>query len=757
MSHLRVKSGLRSGFRLSTLALSIGLSLISPHGFALEALNDEGLAESTGEGIAFLPEDFSMQFNGADNTTGTGYIRLIPVGPLTQASQDTNKDGLVNASDHSVGKADIYLYGLALSQSNNNYGSSRTNLNSRFDRNITSWGNAANPWLLKVGTEKDVPDFSAPSADSTTKGDVSYIMLEAPLYSTKNVADLSPAEQSAYNLKLGLWADAFVRDPSKIEGDAAQFNLGENYGGASDSTRANRLRLQAVWDGFSLNGSNLKMFQTLGGVTATEVTQGLSKTYNNTLGISAVMRLNGGDGQNLRASYTDPNNTSGPMISSGNNAIRTLGAWQLSDVNTYGCGDASTNYTSLACEYRFRSRSVQDQLNSASTWKAPSASSVLRLSTREATGASNGQMLKTPAIDGTNPTFDASEGIYMYNPNINLVLGSTYQPLTFGTDGQNITLEIARIPNKASIYKQIYTAYAGATGNLTASQIAEYKGSTCNIYQCGTSTVTGYQGSNATHSSITIGSTVYNSTTNTIEAYKGLSAVGISFGILQDNTVAAGTGTKNYTQWQDQQRQARTRFFNWSDAYEVARDGVGDSADEYDPYTGAQDCSGLSGLGGCNRTAQNNDTTQTLGSKSIFVSKGYHRDWIYRTTGNADNPGFFNPSADAENTANGAYTNPEIALCTGNGNTKCDTSTTARDYTNIGAKAANLSWTTRTGATANQPNWMDSTNTSALIRGVTLDNIPAVTTINTSPKNNFGSAVIDGLLIQHMKITTKGL
>ncbi|WP_423250408.1 hypothetical protein, partial [Acinetobacter nosocomialis] len=25
------------------------------------------------------------------------------------------------------------------------------------------------------------------------------------------------------------------------------------------------------------------------------------------------------------------------------------------------------------------------------------------------------------------------------------------------------------------------------------------------------------------------------------------------------------------------------------------------------------------------------------------------------------------------------------------------------------------------------------------------------------PKNNFGSAVIDGMLIQHMKITTKGL
>lgn len=743
MSHLRVKSGLRSGFRLSTLALSIGLSLISPHGFALEALDDEGLAESTGEGIAVLPENFSMQFNGADNTVGTGYIRLIPVGPLTNASQDTNKDNVVNTSDHSVGKADIYLYGLALSQSNTDYGSARnlgsnTGTNSRFDRLITSWGSAANPWLLKVATEKDVPDFSASSPASITKGDVSYIMLEAPLYST-NVANLSAEEKSAYNLKLGLWADAFVRDPSKIEGDAVQFNLGENYGGASDAARANRLRLQAVWDGFSINGSNLKMFQTLGGVGATEVTQGLNKTYNNTLGMSALIRLNGGDSQNLRASYTDPNNPSGPMISAGDNAIRTTGAWNMSDTTTYGCGDASLNFTSSACEYRFRSRSVQDQFNSASTWKAPSASSVLRLSTREATGASNGQMLKTPAIDGTNPVFDASEGIYMYNPNINLVLGSTYQPLTFGTDGQNITLEIARIPNKASIYKQIYTAYAGATGTLTASQIAEYKGSTCNIYQCGTSTVAGYQGSNATHSSITIGSTVYNALTNTMEAYKGLSAVGISFGILQDNTVAAGTGTKNYTQWQDQQRQARTRYFNWTDAYRVVRTGDPfNDEQKYDPYTGAQDCTNGFFGSNCNRTANNNGTTQTLGSKSVLVPKGYHLDWIYRTVGNADNATFGDTG--------GAYTDTQIAA----GN---DTSTTDRDYTNRAAQSSNISWS----ATGRAPNWADSTNTSALIRGVTLDNIPAASTINTSPKNNFGSAVIDGLLIQHMKITTKGL
>jgi hypothetical protein len=97
--------------------------------YALEALEDEVMSESTGEGIAFLPEDFSMVMRGADNTvdagTGfvldtdvttnrakdTGYVRFIPVGPLTFEAQDTNKDLVINASDLPVGKADIFLYG----------------------------------------------------------------------------------------------------------------------------------------------------------------------------------------------------------------------------------------------------------------------------------------------------------------------------------------------------------------------------------------------------------------------------------------------------------------------------------------------------------------------------------------------------------------------------------------------------------------------------------------------------------------------
>ncbi|MDR9778986.1 hypothetical protein RJJ65_41285, partial [Rhizobium hidalgonense] len=104
------------------------------------------LAEATGEGVAFLPENFSMVFQGAkdtnptqadlnDRTQDTGYIRLIPVGPLT-----------TEATASGAGKADIYLYGLAISQSNKNYGDARdaADWNSRFGRNIESWGSAIN-------------------------------------------------------------------------------------------------------------------------------------------------------------------------------------------------------------------------------------------------------------------------------------------------------------------------------------------------------------------------------------------------------------------------------------------------------------------------------------------------------------------------------------------------------------------------------------------------------------------------------------
>lgn len=651
-----------SKFKLRLLALSVSLSFCMPV-WAMQAIDDEDLASSTGEGIAFLPENFSLLFQGAndvnptaadlnDRTKDTGYIRLIPVGPLTTEAQNAG-----------AGKADIYLYGLAISQSAQNYGANRTSAdwNNRFSRTINSWGSAANPWLFKVQTANSVPNFSATTPTDTGNGSVTYLALEAPRFNVDtdgNLTDginaginaLSTAEKSAYNLKLGFWADALVRNPNVAENLTAtgtQFDVG----GAG---RANRLRLQGVWDGLSLNGTQLQIFQTLGGATNTG---GMSTFYNNTLGIAGLLRFNSGDGQNLRATITQNatmSATTVTMLNDGGGAT--------------GCNNGTTasepTYGTLDCQNRTRVSQATNTANA--TWTPPATGSVLRLSTRES-GTGQG-LLSTPGINGgVAPTFDANEGVFIYNANINLVLGSLYQPLTVGVapDGKNLTLEIARIPNKESIYKQVYTNYA----NSNPATNGGYYGSTCNIYQCGNNGTTGYQGTNATHSSITIGSTSYNPSTNTITAYSGVEAVGISFGALTANTNTVNT---TYTQVEDQLRRRNTRQYS---------------------------C-GFLGLSTC-------DTY----------------DWAYRK-------------------ADGSYVAPAQTANNGSFPTLNNRSWTYAT-TNVPAAWMNKASTSYGGG---------YTSTSGGIPSAAIQNAPAI-----SAPNNFGSAAIDGLLIQHMKITTKGL
>jgi hypothetical protein len=123
------------------------------------------------------------------------------------------------------------------------------------------------------------------------------------------------------------------------------------------------------------------------------------------------------------------------------------------------------------------------------------------------------------------------------------VLGSLYQPLVLGTDGRNITLELTRIPNKAAIYNRIYTDYANVNSTT-------YLGSTCSQFYCGNA-VTGltqsaadttalnnlYQGNNATHSSITMGTVNYAAASRTITADSTATAKGVTF------TSPTGTAT----------------------------------------------------------------------------------------------------------------------------------------------------------------------------------------------------------------------
>lgn len=419
------------------------LSLCCTYSFALEALSDQALSNSTGEGIAILPENFKMVFQTAEDgltaaqnqsrlanrNYDTGFIRFIPVGPLSETAKTAGAK-----------KADVFLYGLALSASD-------SNLNSRFSNLGFNWGQETNPWVFSVKSisttaNRVVYDFAGVAQD------FSYLSLEAPY-----VLDGAANTATDNNMKLGLWGDFFARNPLVAAPVDAKNGAPANLNGLDQ-----RLRLQLVANGLSLNGSNLKLFQTLGGAASSS----LPTSYNNTLGLAALIRLNTNDNPST-----------------------------------------ATEDTSKA----------------------------LRISTTESLATDINNDLTTPAISKTAaPNFNANDGVYLYSPNINLVLGSVYQPLIVDTaaDGQNFVIELTRIPNKANVYQQIYTDYTALASGTTSA----YKGSTCNVQYCGDVISMGqtYQGNTATHSSISIGTVGFTDSSNRfLKADTSNNAVGVSF------------------------------------------------------------------------------------------------------------------------------------------------------------------------------------------------------------------------------------
>jgi hypothetical protein len=542
----------KTRFARSCLASMIALcSAASVH--ALETLSDQSLSDTTGEGIALLPENFKMVFQGAKDISSsstygaatdaasllaaskndTGFIRIIPTGENYSGLAST-----VTAADAAAKqtKADVFIYGLALSKSDDQ-------LNLRYSNQGFTWGTSANPWLFRAGTESQVQQFQA----SNAAANVGYLALEAPLATVA-------ADESDNNIKLGYWADAFSRKwgssnaVNVITGAPVAVPMTSDATNDQNLDKNQRLRFQFVANGLSLNGSQVRLFQT----QSSSVTQ-----QNQTLGMASILRLNTNDNpQSIKSTDTNLNAK----------AIR---------ISTAAIDDGSYS---------------------------------------------------TPALNGSSaPTFNSTEGLYIYSPNINLVLGNMYQPFIVGSEGKNIILEVTAIPNVASIYNKIYTHYKDAeatyavnasggyyksksgayysvqnfssvstfykkivdTTNNVTSYVADsagtyvkdnvsggfvelgytssisaptkyaisnqsaldalanqYKGSTCNVAVCGTNgaQVNGisYQGTNATHSSISMGTVARDASANTLIANRDSTATGIMF-----KSAAAGAAAVN--------------------------------------------------------------------------------------------------------------------------------------------------------------------------------------------------------------------
>ena len=737
--------------------------------YAMQVLDDDSMSDVTGEGIAFTIDALNIQFNGADDVgagnANTGYARLLPVGALSQ--EIINRNTLVangcggasppvsctaaqiaSASKYNVqiGKGDIYLYGLSISENDNNITTLRST-------NAVNLGTSENPWLIAVKTV-NTPNFNGVNKPLT------YMELEAPLLTSllKSDGTLLATDPNSYNLKLGIWADAFVRDSTKVEGNAAapQFALnsidinGNRYINGVNASggltlRENRFRLQGIINGVSLNGSNVKMFQTLDGA---DVASGLGATYkhyNNTLGLAATLRMNSGDARSVRAPVYSESQTDNTTGTTGTVATWGLvhGGWDTTLSTSQasgGCNNGGSvrdtaNFGS-GCQFMVQSGTRTDSktrtVTKTSQWTAGSGldNHVMRFSTQEK-GTTQG-LLSTPAIDGgAMPSFADTDGVFLYKPNINLVLGSQWQPLVLGvaSDNKNLSLEVTRIPNQANVYKEIYTDYTGAD--------ATYKGGTCSTYWCG-GDGNGIS-KNATHSSITIGTTLYtapvnagaNKTPLSVSAYQGADAAGVSFGSLiavQGQTLTnTGSTSSNISVTQARWIQrALNNATTWKYRDFSSFDKTG-TANQWS-YNGVV-VNALSGV-------QNADWSTCCSAFSAAYDyptpSGLGNGWTHNESGGAG------------------------SLC-GNNNCTYYGNTGNRNWTVGNTKGLTFSTASNPALDA----WLASQGSAVLTTDVSANQAPTpilpVVAQPTFNAVNLGSAVIDGLLIQHLKITTKGL
>ena len=217
---------------------------------ALEAASDQELAAATGAGVAILPENFSLIMQDED----ASYINLIPRGQVTVSGQS---------------RADIYIRNLAITR--NDATTTRAS-----DARIRSWGSGDNPFVIVVKTVT-APNYTGTSA-------LSYLELQTPNYCPNGTTDTvncaagpdSGTALDAYNIRLGAMIDLLLKQDSSTQGYGGR--TGNSVNGSSG------VGLQLIWNGLSINGSRLAVFQTPSGSA--------NATDNGTLGVRGVIRLN---------------------------------------------------------------------------------------------------------------------------------------------------------------------------------------------------------------------------------------------------------------------------------------------------------------------------------------------------------------------------------------------------------------------------------------------------------------------------------
>ncbi len=336
---------LESRHKLKALSLALTLlsaAMVTP-AHALESISDAELSSATGEGIAYFANNFALQmpsiagdnsvatpilgsFGACTNASGLtaactslgsatavgdpgyygSYIYLSPVGPVTGVG-----GGVAN-------KTDVYLYGLSISQNDNlttnatavggldagsvvvpNVASTGAAAHSKlFNAAGTgiNWGTAADPFRLYVSSS------SAVGLDGISTPTVPYLIIAAPKVVTKDSTSLS---YSANNIRLGMWANFMQYSGNKatpnVNTDSADVSIPAAPAGPA-------LQLQAIWDGFGINGTQFNVFPTpaFAGTNNTANCGSGATSLTCTLGLTGVLRMNSQNAGVLRLGVSQP-------------------------------------------------------------------------------------------------------------------------------------------------------------------------------------------------------------------------------------------------------------------------------------------------------------------------------------------------------------------------------------------------------------------------------------------------------------------
>ncbi len=325
----------------------MGAAVLSLPTYALEQASDAELSAASGEGLAFFAQNIELQmpsvagdYSGvsgavttANDFTGlSGYVAAGVNGSKFGASNGLASNGTAttvsqNAGDYgsyvylspvgptaSGNKTDVYLYGLSISQNDNITanavaGNTSANIGSAVPTSAGSvakahnalfntsgagvnWGRSNDPFAVLVTTSTDV------GLDGATTVTVPYLQIAAPQTVTTSAAS---SAYSANNIRLGAWLNIL-----QYNGASATPNY--NTAGVSGAAGP-ALQLQAIWDGFGINGTVVNIFPTSTGPTVTGNAQ-----LANTLGFSGVLRFNSQPTGVLRLSVAESNTVGGNSI-----------------------------------------------------------------------------------------------------------------------------------------------------------------------------------------------------------------------------------------------------------------------------------------------------------------------------------------------------------------------------------------------------------------------------------------------------------